>query len=141
MAITSILITAAFALCGSGPRINCVVDGDTFWLRGEKVRIADINTPETSRPACGAEAARGAAATRRLIVLLIRVRSGLRPVRETVTAMDDCSASSPVTGAVWGSNSSPKGWQSGGADAGEAGVRHEPLPRLPRLHSLGAWAR
>ena len=70
MAVTSILLTAAFVLCGSGPRINCVVDGDTFWLEGEKVRIADINTPETSHPACSAEATRGAAATRRLIVLL-----------------------------------------------------------------------
>ena len=70
MAIASILLTAAFALCGNGPRINCVVDGDTFWFGGEKIRIADINTPETSRPACSAEAARGAMATRRLIVLL-----------------------------------------------------------------------
>lgn len=70
MAIASILLTAAFALCGNGPRISCVVDGDTFWLDGEKVRIADINAPETSRPACGVEAARGAAATRRLIALL-----------------------------------------------------------------------
>jgi endonuclease YncB( thermonuclease family) len=70
MPIASILLTAAFALCGSGPRIDCVVDGDTFWIEGEKVRIADINAPETSHPACGAEAARGAAATRRLIALL-----------------------------------------------------------------------
>ena len=70
MAIASILLTAAFVLCGDGPRITCVVDGDTFWLRGEKVRIADINAPETSHPACGDEAARGAAATRRLIALL-----------------------------------------------------------------------
>jgi endonuclease YncB( thermonuclease family) len=70
MAIASILLTAAFALCDSGPRTTCVVDGDTFWMNGEKVRIADINAPETSHPACGVEAVRGAAATRRLIALL-----------------------------------------------------------------------
>jgi len=43
----SILLAATFALCGPGPRVTCVVDGDTFWFEGEKVRIADINTPET----------------------------------------------------------------------------------------------
>nr|MDX8317342.1 thermonuclease family protein [Agrobacterium rosae] len=35
----------AFSICGSGQRITCVVDGDTFWFRGEKIRIADIDTP------------------------------------------------------------------------------------------------
>lgn len=70
MVMVSFLLTAAFTLCDTGARTTCVVDGDTFWLNGEKVRIADINAPETSRPACHAEAARGAAATRRLIALL-----------------------------------------------------------------------
>ena len=28
-----------------GPRDNCVVDGDIFWIKGEKVRIADIDAP------------------------------------------------------------------------------------------------
>lgn len=62
--------SARFALCTSQQRITCVVDGDTFWYRGEKVRIADINTPEVSKPGCAREAALGAAATRRLVVLL-----------------------------------------------------------------------
>ncbi len=61
---------ARFALCGSGARVTCVVDGDTFWLDGAKIRLADINTPETSQPGCAAEAELGAAATRRLIQLL-----------------------------------------------------------------------
>lgn len=61
---------ASFGLCGSGPRITCVVDGDTFWLKGTKIRIADINTPETSQPGCVAEAELGARATRRLVQLL-----------------------------------------------------------------------
>jgi len=58
--------TAAFGLCKSGGGTNCVVDGDTIWYRGSKIRIADIDTPETHQPRCAAEAERGAAATRRL---------------------------------------------------------------------------
>jgi endonuclease YncB( thermonuclease family) len=58
--------TAAFGLCKSGGGTNCVVDGDTIWYRGSKIRIADIDTPETHQPRCAAEAALGAAATRRL---------------------------------------------------------------------------
>jgi endonuclease YncB( thermonuclease family) len=58
--------TAAFSICKSGGGTNCVVDGDTIWYRGSKIRIADIDTPETHQPRCAAEAARGAAATRRL---------------------------------------------------------------------------
>src|SRR3546814_7054959 len=38
-----------FELCGMTRR-TCVVDGDTFWLEGEKIRIADIDTPEISEP-------------------------------------------------------------------------------------------
>jgi len=64
------LSAAAFALCPAGPRTTCVVDGDTFWLDGEKVRIADINAPETHSARCAYEQALGDAATRRLIALL-----------------------------------------------------------------------
>jgi len=62
--------TASFATCGDGRRVTCVVDGDTFWYRGAKIRIADINTPEVSEPRCAEEARLGAAATQRLTVLL-----------------------------------------------------------------------
>jgi len=61
---------ARFEPCGSAPRVTCVVDGDTFWYGGEKVRIADINTPETSRPACTFEAELGQKAKLRLAQLL-----------------------------------------------------------------------
>jgi endonuclease YncB( thermonuclease family) len=70
MAATLLTLAAAFTLCGSGPRINCVVDGDTFWAAGEKVRLADINAPETHEAGCPAERTLGQAATRRLIALL-----------------------------------------------------------------------
>jgi endonuclease YncB( thermonuclease family) len=59
-----------FGLCHSGGGRNCVVDGDTFWLDGEKIRIADIDTPETHPPRCAHEAELGAQATRRLRALL-----------------------------------------------------------------------
>lgn len=59
-----------FAKCSTSKRINCVVDGDTFWHRGAKIRIADINTPETSRPGCAFEAKLGARAALRLTQLL-----------------------------------------------------------------------
>jgi endonuclease YncB( thermonuclease family) len=70
MTTLSLMLAASFALCSGSPRVTCVVDGDTFWLDGEKIRIADINTPETQHASCPAERARGKAATRRLIVLL-----------------------------------------------------------------------
>lgn len=59
----------AFALCGRRPW-TCVVDGDTFWLDGVKIRIANIDTPEVTSPQCPAERALGMTATRRLIDLL-----------------------------------------------------------------------
>lgn len=61
---------ARFAQCSGAVRRNCVVDGDTFWYRGRKIRIADINTPETSEPKCAREAELGAKATARLTQLL-----------------------------------------------------------------------
>lgn len=61
---------AAFAPCTTAARVTCVVDGDTIWYRGDKIRLADINTPETSQPACPAEAERGRAARDRLVALL-----------------------------------------------------------------------
>jgi hypothetical protein len=44
-----------FPICGGGQRVTCVVDGDTFWLEGQKIRVADIDTPEISSPRCDAE--------------------------------------------------------------------------------------
>lgn len=61
---------AAFGLCAGSARVTCVVDGDTFWYRGIKIRIADINAPELSRPGCESEARLASAATRRLTDLL-----------------------------------------------------------------------
>lgn len=62
--------SARFGYCDGAARVNCVVDGDTFWYRGDKIRVADINTPEVSQPQCAGEAALGARATERLHELL-----------------------------------------------------------------------
>lgn len=63
-------LSADFGYCHSGGGINCVVDGDTFWFRNEKYRIADIDTPETHGPRCPEEGALGARATSRLQQLM-----------------------------------------------------------------------
>ena len=47
-----------------------IIDGDTFWYGGEKIRIADIDTPETRGARCAYEARLGQRATRRLEALL-----------------------------------------------------------------------
>lgn len=42
-----ILIAAALAICPpSGVRVTCVHDGDSFVVDRERIRIADIDTPE-----------------------------------------------------------------------------------------------
>ena len=63
-------LVATFSICGAGRRVNCVVDGDTFWYAGTKIRIADIDTPELSPPRCEAERVKGEAAKARLRDLL-----------------------------------------------------------------------
>jgi endonuclease YncB( thermonuclease family) len=59
-----------FAMCFTGGGYNCVVDGDTIWLRGVKIRIADIDAPETHDPRCASEKELGDRATVRLQQLL-----------------------------------------------------------------------
>jgi len=54
----------------AGTRQNCVIDGDTFTSGGTKIRIADIDAPETHPPRCALEADLGDRATRRLSALL-----------------------------------------------------------------------
>lgn len=60
----------AFGLCYSGGGSDCVVDGDTFYLGGDKVRIAGIDAPETHPSRCAREAELGEAATASLRSML-----------------------------------------------------------------------
>ena len=73
-------IRANFGFCHTGGGTNCVVDGDTLWLGGQKIRVADIDAPETHEPRCAAEQALGDRATRRLQQLLNNGAVSLQPI-------------------------------------------------------------
>jgi micrococcal nuclease len=62
--------TQSFSICKKAPYENCVVDGDTFYLGREPIRIADIDAPETHPARCPYEAELGALATKRLREIL-----------------------------------------------------------------------
>ena len=61
---------ASFTMCSRPPHDNCVIDGDTFYLEGQSIRIADIDAPETHPSRCAYEARLGERATERLLALL-----------------------------------------------------------------------
>jgi len=62
----------AIQMCGSGKRFTCVVDGDTIWLKGEKIRMMGYDTPEPMTGICGGEKEKrlAARASKRLVQLL-----------------------------------------------------------------------
>lgn len=64
------IAATVFTLCPTGGGVNCVVDGDTIWFRGEKIRILNIDAPETHQPKCPSERALGDRATDRLFQLI-----------------------------------------------------------------------
>lgn len=76
----SIVRPARFTFCGGASMINCVVDGDTFRLAGDKIRIADIDTPELHPARCPYEQALGEAAKQRLLELLNAGPFDLKPI-------------------------------------------------------------
>ena len=67
---TLLMPAKRYPLCSRAIRRNCVVDGDTFYLAQDKIRIADIDAPETHPPRCAREADLGDRATVRLSQLL-----------------------------------------------------------------------
>jgi micrococcal nuclease len=52
-------ISKQFGICSGPVRVTCVVDGDTFWFDGTKIRVADIEAPEIGEPKCPSEKALG----------------------------------------------------------------------------------
>jgi len=74
--LTSLMSTAfaepapRFSVCFTGRGANCVVDGDTFWNDGVKIRVADIDGPQTHPARCMHEAELGHRAALRLQELL-----------------------------------------------------------------------
>lgn len=65
----SLILAVALTLCPAGVPDNCVHDGDSLWLDGQRVRIADIDTPELDGQ-CAAERQLAIRARDRLLVLL-----------------------------------------------------------------------
>jgi micrococcal nuclease len=59
-----------FTLCGRGNQAQCVVDGDTIHYAGLKIRLEDIDAPETYEYKCESELALGKRATNRLLELI-----------------------------------------------------------------------
>jgi len=62
--------TLHFSYCKWGGGTNCVVDGDTFYVNGDKVRIAGIDAPETHDYGCASELQLGEQAASQLQALL-----------------------------------------------------------------------
>jgi len=69
-----------FGFCHTGGGANCVVDGDTIWIEGVKVRVADIDAPETHDYHCAQEKGLGDQATQRLIQLVNSGSVSLQPI-------------------------------------------------------------
>ncbi len=61
---------AYFPLCTGRERVTCIVDGDTIWYRGEKIRLIGFDTPEISKSGCANERQLGERAKLRLQELL-----------------------------------------------------------------------
>jgi endonuclease YncB( thermonuclease family) len=59
-----------FQLCVVAGQQNCVIDGDTIRYGGMRIRLEDIDAPETHSPKCASEAALGRRATLRLLELM-----------------------------------------------------------------------
>lgn len=71
-------VAADFVLCDHGkPNSACVVDGDTFWMGGEKVRPLGLEAPEMGPPKCDTPAALAPASRDALLELLNSGEVGL----------------------------------------------------------------
>ena len=106
-----------FGFCHTGGGENCVVDGDTFWIDGVKIRVADIDAPETHPPRCPYEAELGERATARLRELL-----NAGPIElETLSGRDEDRYGRKLrvvvrrTVARWAIGLSARGWRGHGA--------------------------
>lgn len=112
----------AFSVCGSGQRITCVVDGDTFWFRGEKIRIADIDTPELSPRDASANASEVLRRNNVCSRSSIRVQSRSRRPPGMKIASVASPGSSTAIGDRLAIYSLQKAWRGSGKDRAGAGA-------------------
>ncbi|MBS0469653.1 MAG: thermonuclease family protein [Proteobacteria bacterium] len=63
-------VAESFRLCERGQGFNCVIDGDTIRYHGERIRLADIDAPETYHARCDYERSLGVRASSRLLQLI-----------------------------------------------------------------------
>ncbi|OJF91052.1 thermonuclease family protein [Pararhizobium antarcticum] len=59
-----------FFYCSPSRADNCVIDGDTFVFKGEKIRVADIEAPKARQARCDSERLLAHDAKERLRILL-----------------------------------------------------------------------
>jgi endonuclease YncB( thermonuclease family) len=59
-----------FGLCEQGGLTNCVASGDSFYLGGKTIRIANIEAPQLYGAACPRESELGGVAAKKLQSLL-----------------------------------------------------------------------
>ena len=107
---------ADWPLCGDDRRVTCVVDGDTFWLNREKIRIVDLDAPERGQRARCRKERRAAERSTRTLQRLLRggdvriVRTGTdrygRMLARVRTFSGDVSKQMIAAGAV-----RPYGWR------------------------------
>lgn len=64
------IVFLSLPMCQNGRGSDCVIDGDTFRLDGQSIRIADIDTPEARDYRCAAEKALADRASARMRQLL-----------------------------------------------------------------------
>lgn len=70
LALAAVSPASAIGVCRKGPRVTCVIDGDTFWWEGQKMRVAGIDAPERYGAACASESALAWRSAERLASLL-----------------------------------------------------------------------
>jgi micrococcal nuclease len=54
--IPSVAASTHMKVCKGSVRVTCLVDGDTIWIDGKKLRMTGYDTPEPTTDICGGEA-------------------------------------------------------------------------------------
>lgn len=79
-------VSSSFSLCSDAASGTCVIDGDTIYYGGERIRMVDYDTPEIMEPKCESERVLGHRAKDRLLEIL---NSGTVEVSRSGTREED----------------------------------------------------